>query len=427
MPLSNEQLQDAVELVRTHGSIREAARQSGMVYGTLHHRLKKASEKGLMGTDPVMEGYRISSISTQEDSDGNITQRSIQQKPEHGEVFEVPEGHTIKGVSTLVNADGETIQSWIKTNNGIDPAERVRAIMDGLKDEIPRQPLLVKPPSVAPDILNQFTITDLHLGMLAWYEETGDADYDLKIAENLIISWFRLAIHLAPDADYAIFAQLGDFLHQDSYDPVTPASRHVLDSDSRFQKIIRAALRIMRTVNMMLLQKYLMVYNKIADANHDPASGAWMRECFAMYYENEPRLTVDTSADTYYAHEFGQNSLFYHHGHKKNIKDIDRVFVGKFREMHGRTKYSHAHIGHYHEDEVITTNLMKVERHSTLAPQDAYSAKGGFATGRSAKVISYHREYGEVGRNVITPAMVAGMPLAAANDNTPVQGMKNAA
>lgn len=424
MTLSIEELQETVDLVEYHGGLRETERKTGIAYSTLRRRITRASEKGLNGTRPVLPGYSIKKISTREDAHGNITQTNIQQTKEAGEKFELPEGHTIKGVSTLVDADGQTIQSWIKTSNGTDPAEFLRAMLDGMKDELPRAALVPEPSGVQSELLNQYTLTDVHLGMLAWYDETGDADYDLKIAETLIMNWFKLAIQLAPNSEHAVFAQMGDFLHQDSHDPVTPASRHVLDSDSRFQKTIRAALRIKRVVVRMLLEKHKSVKLIIADANHDPASGAWMRECFAMYYEEEPRVIVDTSADTYYAHEFGLTALFYHHGHKRRAKNVDSVFVGKFRELYGRTKYAYGHTGHLHNDELVTTNLMKIEQHETLAPKDAYAAKGGWLSGRSAKVITYHKDFGEVGRNTITPAMVAGTPIAA-NDNTPHKEMKN--
>ena len=108
----------------------------------------------------------------------------------------------------------------------------------------------------------------------------------------------------------------------------------------------------------------------------------------------------------------GDVSLFYHHGHRRKIADIDSVFAGRFREMFGRTKFSYAHLGHLHNDALVSTNLMKVERHETLAAPDAYAANGGWLSGRSAKVITYHKQYGEVGRLTLTPAMVAGAAAA---------------
>src|SRR5690606_35343762 len=145
----------------------------------------------------------------------------------------------------------------------------------------------------------------------------------------------------------------------------------------------------------------------IAKANHDPYSSVWLRETFADKYENEPRLTVDTSAREYYAYEFGNVALFYHRGHKRGIGNIDAVFVGMFREMFGRCAYSYGHIGHLHSDEVKETPLMKIERHRTLAPADAYAAGGGYLSKRDGKVIVYHRDFGEVSRLIISPQMIA--------------------
>src|SRR5690606_30606373 len=143
---------------------------------------------------------------------------------------------------------------------------------------------------------------------------------------------------------------------------VTPTHAHVLDADSRLQKIIRVVIRTMRRVVQMLLAKHDRVHIIMADANHDPAGGAWLREMFAAFFENEPRVTVDNSASTYYAYEHGLTALFYHHGHKRKIGSVDSVFAGQFREIYGRTKFAYAHTGHLHSDELKSTNLMKVER-----------------------------------------------------------------
>jgi hypothetical protein len=172
--------------------------------------------------------------------------------------------------------------------------------------------------------------------------------------------------------------------------------------------MIRVVIRTLRRIVPMLLAKHEHVHFIMSDANHDPAGGAWLREMFAAFFENEPRVTVDTSPSTYNVYEHGLTSLFYHHGHKKKIKQVDTVFAGKFREIYGRTKFAYGHTGHLHSDELISTNLMKVERHETLAAPDAYAANGGWLSGRSAKVITYSKRFGEVGRITLTPEMVSG-------------------
>lgn len=50
--------------------------------------------------------------------------------------------------------------------------------------------------------------------------------------------------------------------------------------------------------------------------------------------------------------------------------------------------------------------LMIVEQHRTLAANDAYAARGGYISGRDAKVISYHSEHGEVSRLTINSDML---------------------
>lgn len=165
-------------------------------------------------------------------------------------------------------------------------------------------------------------------------------------------------------------------------------------------------IRILRQIIGMLLAKYPKLHIIMADANHDPVSQIWLREWFAAIYENEPRVTVDRSPNPYNAYEFGQVGLYFHHGHKKKVVDVDRVFAAQFREMYGRTKYAYAHMGHLHSIDVKETNLMIVEQHRTLAPADAYSARGGWISGRDAKVITYHREFGEVGRVTVNPRML---------------------
>lgn len=317
---------------------------------------------------------------------------------------------SIKGVSTLVDANGETKMQWIKTNTAHEQQlEAMRAAIDALKSDLPRDSYPYQRQLVMgseSNLLNAYILTDFHLGMLAWGEETLDADWDTELAEDLLIRWFQTAITTSPAAGRAVLAQMGDFLHWDGFDAVTPTSGHILDADTRFQKLVRTAIRVIRRVIALMLQKYKYVHIIMADGNHDPASGAWMREFLAAFYEGSEYVSVDTSASTYYRYIHGETLLCFHHGHKRGVKSVDQTFVGRFREEFGMTKHAYGHIGHLHQDVVHETPLMKVEQHRTLAPADAYASRGGWVTGRDAKVITYHKEYGEVGRVTINPKMV---------------------
>lgn len=109
----------------------------------------------------------------------------------------------------------------------------------------------------------------------------------------------------------------------------------------------------------------------------------------------------------YNVFEFGKVAIFTHHGHKRKVTNVAEVLAAKFREIYGRTKYAYAHMGHLHSVDVKENNLMIVEQHRTLAAPDAYAARGGWISGRDAKVITYHKDFGEVGRITVSYDMVA--------------------
>lgn len=327
--------------------------------------------------------------------------------PAHDMTHPTPPTHALKGTSTLYDGTGRLRQQWVKTEPvHNDIAAIIQSTAQGLTDTIPKEkPTKASRKEKLADLHNLYLITDYHLGMLAWGEECGE-DWDLSIAEDTLLAWFGAAIAAAPESESCTFAQLGDFLHWDGLEALTPASKHVLDADTRFQKVVRSAIRVLRRIIRLLLAKHQSVHIIMADANHDPASGVWLREWLSHVYEDEKRVTVDTSPDTYYCKQFGTSALMFHHGHKRNLQSLDSVLVGKFREVYGRTEYHYAHAGHLHHDRLIESNLMHIEQHETLAPKDAYASRAGYLSKRSAKCITYHRQFGEVSRVTIRPEML---------------------
>jgi hypothetical protein len=86
---------------------------------------------------------------------------------------------------------------------------------------------------------------------------------------------------------------------------------------------------------------------------------------------------------------------------------IDKTFAGRHRALYGRSKFAYGHTGHLHSDHVFSSELgIKVEQHETLAAPSSYEANGGYYSSRSAKVITYHKRYGEAGRIILTAEMV---------------------
>lgn len=391
----------------------EAARTLGIPRQTFNNRLNRAAERGLLGSAETLPGYSIRQITDTPNG------QYVQQRKEAGPEWAPTEGLTIKGKTSLIDAEGRIITQHVMERASAEQhAAAFAAAVEALKEDLPRLAPVAVPSPAYGDLLNMYGVTDNHFGMLSWAEETG-ADYDLRIAEQLLLDWFSAAIATSPDAHTGLLAQIGDLMHHDALESVTPAHRHVLDADSRLQKVIRVVIRTIRRVVDMLLAKHRHVHVIMASGNHDPASSAWLRELFATLYENEPRVTVDNSPSLYYAYEWGKTGLFFHHGHKRGVSNVDATLAGIFREMYGRCTHSYAHVGHRHSDEGRKSKLMYIEQHETLAAPDAFASGGGWLSGRSAKVITYSKKGGEVFRSTLRPEMVAGA-FRAANDNEPV-------
>lgn len=375
LPMSNELLEEAaLALDENNGNMTKAAKSLGVPRSTLKDRVARAAQKGFC--------------------------------PAHDRAGIAPDGYTVKFKSTLYDEEGKIKAQWVKTSLDREREQMaMEATVEALKEEVPRTKRIKAPAASDTDLAALYTITDYHIGQLSWGEETGD-DWDTSIAEDLLVRWFGLAIQSAPRAHTAILAQLGDLVHYDGLEAITPTSGHILDADTRYQKVVRATVRALRRVISMLLEKHQEVRILMCEGNHDIASSVWLRELFAALYEDEPRATVDVSPSPYYSVEWGKTSLFFHHGHKSKVGALSRVFAGEFRELYGRTKYSYAHCGHLHHVDVKEDQLMIVEQHPTLAARDAHTSRGGYRSQRGANVIMYHKDTGEAGRVTIRPEMV---------------------
>lgn len=327
--------------------------------------------------------------------------------PERDLNYPLPYGQTIKGTSSLVDKrTGTTRLQWIKTDVDAETkAELQRQAIEALKSELPSyDPVAFKKTTVS-DLATVYTLTDCHVGMRSWAQETG-ADWDLEIAERVLTETFKALVISSPSSETAVVAQLGDFLHADNINPVTPTSGHLLDADGRYTKVVQVAIRILRQVIKTALAKHKRVIVLMAEGNHDLSSSIWLREMFKAVYERETRVQVIDTPLPYYVFQHGQVMLSWHHGHLKKNDDLPLLFAAQFPRVWGDTQKRYVHTGHRHHVEEKEHSGMTVVQHPTLAARDAYAARGGWIADRRAVAITYHRDFGEVSRVSVLPEMV---------------------
>jgi hypothetical protein len=326
--------------------------------------------------------------------------------PEHDFTRPVPEGYVAKGVSTYYNAEGKPSGQWVKASLSHQAlVDAMREAVEGFKGDIEPASPIVAPAASEEHLCNLYTFTDYHLGMLAWHKE-GGSDWNVSIAEKTIVAALTQMINQSPKAHTAVLNIQGDFLHTDGKTPVTPASKHVLDADSRFPKIRKSAIRVIRSLVAMSLLRHEAVHLIIAEGNHDEESSGWLSDLFSVHYEEESRITVSDSVLPFYVFEWGATMLGVHHGHKVKNESLPLLFAAQFPQEWGRTTRREIHCGHRHHRDEKEYNGVTVVQHPTLAARDAYAARGGWIADRAAWAITYHKKYGAVGRVMITTEML---------------------
>jgi len=325
--------------------------------------------------------------------------------PEHDMTKVSPEGYIVKGTSTLYDEDGKPKIQWVKTSKEAQIAESLANVLDDFKYK-PAPKVKKVSKELDSDLATLYTLTDYHLGMYAWKEETGD-DWDTEIAARVMMNAINDMAEKSPNSELAILNIQGDFLHWDGLDAVTPSSGHVLDADTRFDRMIELAIDLNVWAIEALLKKHKNVRVIICEGNHDLAGSAWLRKTIKKLMASNHRVTIDDTAMPYYAYLHGEIMLGFHHGHKKANKALPTLFSSepRYRSIWGQATYTYIHSGHYHhaEQDQAEEGGAITERHPTLAGRDAYASRGGYVSRRGAKAITYHKTMGEVERVTVLP------------------------
>ncbi len=363
--------QEIAKVYDQEGSLRKAAKKLGMSHEAVRKNIRKATERA--------------------------------EVPVSGSV--VPEGYFVEK-ETIHEKDGKVNQRWVKT--AIDKkrqAEMLESVTKALAECIEPCKLIKQPRGTSKKLATLYTFSDYHLGMLAWKEENKEGDWNIDIAENTLLNAYSMMIQNSPNADLGIINFLGDFMHFDGFEPVTPMNKHVLDADTRFPKLVEVAVRIISKMSQIALKKHKKVKLLICTGNHDLASSIWLQKCFSLLFADNPRIDVVSEPMPYYAIQHGNTSLFFHHGHKKGLPALPMLFASQFAKVWGDTEYRYGHTGHHHHHVSKEDVGIIVEKHQTLAARDAYASQGGWIAQRGASAITYDKDYGEVTRLNVRPEM----------------------
>ncbi len=381
--MSKEKMQEAVNLEARFGTYYEAAKATGIAETTLKYRVGRARAAGIKHNLP----------------------KSEHSLPEAD--FPLPPGHYAKGVSTLIDGEGNIKLQWVKSQAYLDDLKKTaEEIVEGLtikaKKPVPAPKQNVK------DLLTCYPCGDPHIGLYAWSEECGD-DFDCEIAERNLSSAIDRLVNAAQPTEEALIANLGDFFHADNQTGVTVRSGHKLDVDTRKQRVMVIGVRIMTHLidTALTKHKHVTVINEVG--NHDDESSFVLSLILEAHYKEEARVDIDLSPATFHFYRFHKVLIGITHGYQCKADKLGQIMAADRKEDWGETDFRYWLVGHIHHTSKKEVPGCIIESFRTLAAKDAWHSASGYRSGRDMVRITYHKDYGEVGREILGIKEIAAL------------------
>jgi len=242
-------------------------------------------------------------------------------------------------------------------------------------------------------VMLELPIMDLHLGKLAWAEETGQ-DYDLKIAEALYRETVRDILSKVSQCQLSIekilFPVGQDFFHVDNSTSMTTSGTQV-DTDTRWQKMYAKGVELLVWA-IEQLRQLAPVEVMYVPGNHDKTFSYFAVYTLYARYQACKGVTVDLSPTPRKYVRYGVNLIGFSHG--KEGKRIQHLMQQERPEDWGKTIYREWHLGDLHHEEAMEIGGVKIRWISSVTALDAWHAEKGYQAVRMAQAFVWDREHG---------------------------------
>ena len=296
---------------------------------------------------------------------------------------------------------GETVphSAWIKTDTASVyyryPQQQEETAQDWWVDAFKGIPAWEPEPTtfVESNLLSVYPVFDLHHGMLAWSDETGAQSYDLDIAASDLRASIARLHKLTPVGGEALLILGGDTLHIDDGRNETPQSRHKLDADGRYYKVLDTAIKSIAWLIETLAYRHDKVKVRVLRGNHDEHSHMALGFALAERYRDTPRITVEKNPHDLFMHRHGACLIAAHHGDKSPPQRL-AMYLSDICPYWSDTRHRHILTGHIHHDSAKDFPGVKWQSLRAFCPPDAYGA--GFGSRRSLRVMVFDDKRGLV-------------------------------
>ena len=263
---------------------------------------------------------------------------------------------------------------------------------------------------------------DLHLGRLAYGNETGDS-YDIKIAvkrDDASTNYFMNEAHyLAKRKPFEKVLMVfgNDYFNYTHAKPFTATSNGTYqESDSRYQKMFMTGIN-QATKRIEQASELAPVHVIFIPGSHDEENTWYMSVVLNAYFRNNPNVTVDISPNLRQFLQFGKNLLGFDHGQYPTFERLFANMAFADTKAWESTVFKYFFTGHLHHKEVkariwqggpkevkmpkgqllITEDLNGIlfDRLTSLTSNDYYEHSRGFIHIKNAEAFIFDKEFGK--------------------------------
>lgn len=249
------------------------------------------------------------------------------------------------------------VVAWLQKKENYLHAQQIRKyVLEEIEKhafEYPARPKKATPLPAEAHCL-EIGICDVHLGALAWEQETGE-DYDLHLGSKAY-KWVLpnlIQKSIGYKIDQIIFTVGNDFFHFDSPKGETAQGTR-LDVDTRWLKMFQAGIGLSIWAIDRLLQIAPVTVVVVPD-NHAPTSTLSLGEVLKAWYRNSPDVRVDNSPRLRKYHLYGVNLLGFGHGRDPKLRDYPLLMPVEAPELWAQSKIREWHIAHWHHRKKLET------------------------------------------------------------------------
>jgi transposase-like protein len=287
------------------------------------------------------------------------------------------------------------VKVWFRLRKNEPTIEELSKIFQDLtKNYKPQNIKTIRRRKIDSSYMLELSIADLHLGKLAWHQETGE-NYDIKIARKRFMYCLNdlLDKSLSYDPKKILFVIGNDYFNADNPENMT-AKGTVQDCDVRWQKRYMSGCKLMVDA-VEVLRSICPVDIVVIPGNHDKQTSFYLGEWLSAWYKECKDVSINNCPLERKYYVWGNSLIGLTHGEKIKYNELPLIMATEVPELWSKTVFREIHTGHWHRE--IAHDIKGITVRSLKSPTGTDSwhyGKGFIGSIKGAEAFIWHNKYG---------------------------------